>query len=57
MKTLLGIFAAIATFLVLLTIFLYLNNWGRSVPDDVDQLLWAFAFVIWPVGAYLAVKS
>ena len=50
-------FAALMVFVGLVAFMLWFNDWGRSVPDDLQQLLWAFSFVVWPVLTYHAIQE
>ncbi len=53
----LAFLAACAVLGLLITFMLWLNDWGRTTPDDFLQMVWAFNFVVWPFLAFLKVSG
>ena len=52
MKKTFGTIASVVAFSAILFLMLFLNDWGRSAPNDVVQIFWAFNLVVWPIIAY-----
>jgi len=47
--------AGIATALAVVTLMLWFNGWGATVPSELAQLIWAFNIVVWPPLVYYGV--
>ncbi len=56
-RTILAIITAVLMFAVIVTLMLWFNNWGSKIPSDIQQLMWAFNFVVWPVLTFVVIKN